>query len=175
MLRYSVAISPPDTVIEAVREMKQRLRGAIGWYNSVNALAHTTFNVFQAGSDALTVWEDYISRFAAQQKSVLLRFSHTGNFSNGAFFLAPDENSERLLVDMMQAFHRKAPLDAHQSMVPHISIARLLTLDQLAIARTLIPEADVYFKCSDLVLRRFNEFRRQYDIYRRFSFDDSAV
>lgn len=172
LLKCSVAVSPPDRVIEQVRQLKQKLRSNIGWYNSINALAHITFNVFQTNSETLTLWEAYMNHFAAQQSPVPLRFNRTGTFTGGAFFLAPDETSERILVEMMKAFHSDTPLPARQSVTPHISIGRRLTVYQLSVARKLIPEADIHFVCSDIVLRRFNEDLKQYDIYRRFNFEE---
>lgn len=172
LFQCSVAISPPVMVIERVRQLKQKLRSAIGWYPSVNALAHITFNVFRSDAPALLQWEEYIAHFATQQSSGSLHFNRTDAFSNGAFFLAPDEASEHVLTDMMQDFHRPAPFSptARQSLKPHISIARRLSTSQLAIARALIPAIDIRFVCNDLVLRRFNKSRKQYDIYKRFGF-----
>jgi 2'-5' RNA ligase len=168
--RYAVAISPPDTIIEQVRQLKEKLRSVIGWYKSVNALAHITFNVFQADDLMLSRWETYIAVFAAQQVPVSLQFSHTDSFPNGAFFLAPDETSALILNRMMKAFHLQAPLPAMQSLIPHISIGRQLTPEYLSVARHLIREADIRFVCDNLVLRRFNKSRMQYDIYKRFPF-----
>lgn len=169
--QYSIVISPPDAVIQQVQQLKQQLRSAIGWYSSVNAWAHITFNVFLADADALLRWERYTEAFAAEQSPVHLRFLRTDAFANGAFFLAPDAASEQSLVAMMQAFHRAAPIaGAQRPVTPHLSIGRRLRPDQLSIARTLIPGADIHFVCNDLVLRRFNPDRGQYDIYRRFGF-----
>ncbi len=172
-VRYSVVISPPDAVIGQVRQLKQQLRQAIGWYGSVSALAHITFNVFEAGTEALQRWELYTAGFAIQQQPVYLQFPHTGTFANGAFFLAPDEDSDQCLIRMMQAFHLQAPLPARQSAMPHMSIGRRLSAAQLAIAQSLIRDTDIHFECRDLVLRRFNETRRQYDIYKRFPFRET--
>lgn len=170
MPRYSVVISPPDPVIEEVRQMKQRLRSAIGWYSSVHALAHITFNVFDAGDDDLARWEAYVAGFAAQQSPLAVRLDHTGTFSNGAFFLAPDDLSDLLLIQVMKVFHQQAPFPAQESVTPHMSIGRRLTAEQLPVARALIRETDIRFVCDNLVLRRFNETRKQYDIYKPFPF-----
>ena len=71
----------------------------------------------------------------------------------------------------MKTFHREAPSPANvKSATPHMSIGRGLKPEQLSAARTLIPEADIHFVCSDIVLRRLNKARMQYDIYRRFDF-----
>lgn len=170
MERYAVAISPPDPVIEQVRELKQKLRSVIGWYKSVNAHAHITFNVFGADPVMLNRWERYTAGFAVQQVPVPLQFIHTDTFPNGTFFLTPDESSARSLTHMMKAFHLQAPLPAKQSLTPHISIGRQLTPEYLSVARALIRETDIRFVCSDIVLRRFNNSRMQYDIYKRFPF-----
>lgn len=170
MQRYSVVVSPPDNIIEQVRQLKQQLQSVIGWYGSVNAWAHITFNVFQADAVMLQRWEKYTARFAAQQVSSPLLFDHTDAFPKGAFFLAPDEVSELLLLRMMKDFHQQAPLSATKSMAPHMSIGRRLGAGQLSEARALIREVTIRFVCTDMVLRRFNENRRQYDIYKRFPF-----
>lgn len=171
MTRYSVVISPPEATLEAVKELKQRLRAAIGWYKSVNALAHITFNVLETGDTGLAAWEAYLAAFTATQHSLDLRFCSTGSFANGAFYLAPDDTSEQALTGMMTAFHTAAPETADiRVYTPHMTIGRGLDAGQLAIANTLIPAADIRFTCEDLVLRRFNPDRKQYDIYKRFSF-----
>lgn len=176
MLRYSVAIVPPEVVIEEVRQLKQNLRLQIGWYRSVNALAHITFNVFEADTAMLLRYESYVAGFAAQQAPVSLRFDHTGSFSNGAFFLAPDDVSDLLLLQMMHTFHQQWPLPAdksrklYKSFTPHMSIGRALSVEHLATAGNIIPEADIRFVCDNIVIRRFNESRKQYDIYQRFPF-----
>ncbi|MCF3108001.1 2'-5' RNA ligase family protein [Niabella sp. CC-SYL272] len=155
--------------------MKQQLRSAIGWYGSVNAQAHITFNVFQAGAAELKLWERYTTGFAAQQQPLPLLFDHTGAFANGAFFLAPDVVSEPLLIRMMQAFHHQAPMPASISVKPHMSIGRRLSPLQLIAAQQLIPEVGIRFVCTGLVLRRFNNTRKQYDIIRHFPFTDAAA
>lgn len=170
MSQYSVVISPPDPVLEEVRQMKQALRSAINWYSSVNALAHITFNVFEAEDDEIARWEAYVASFAAQQSSFAIRLDHTSTFSNGAFFLEPDDHSDLLLIQMMKAFHQQAPFSAKESVTPHLSIGRRLKPEQLPLARALIREVDIRFVCDNLVLRRFNEGRKQYDIYKRFPF-----
>lgn len=169
--KYSVVLSPPDETLELVKALKQRLRAAIGWYKSVNALAHITFNVFEADETMLQQWEAYLTDFAARQQYQPLLFDHTGTFANGAFFLAPDAASEHVLVRMMKDFHGGTFLDAPvKSATPHISIGRQLTADELATAHALIPEVALGFTLQDIVLRRFNESRKQYDIYKRFAF-----
>ncbi|PSK89802.1 2'-5' RNA ligase [Taibaiella chishuiensis] len=172
MQQYSIVLSPPEPVLEQVKQWKRSLRAAIGcWYKSVNALAHITFNEFKAGEERLAVWKAYLAAFTAMQHTLYLRFGSTGSFANGAFYLAPDAASESVLIAMMKDFHARAPERASVTITtPHMTIGRGLDAGQLAIAKTLIPAADIRFTCEDLVLRRFNPDRKQYDIYKRFSF-----
>ena len=171
MPQYSIVISPPGTVLEQVKQLKQELRAAIGWYKSVNALAHITFNVFEAGPIQLAAWEAYLAAFTATQQPASLCFDHTASFANGAFYLAPDIASEQLLTGMMQDFHTGAPESAPvTTTLPHMSVGRGLDRRQLAIARAVIPGVAIRFTCDDLVLRRFNPDRMQYDIFKRFAF-----
>ncbi len=172
MSQYSIVISPPEAVLEQVKQLKQALRAAIGWYKSVNALAHITFNVLEADAIQLAAWEAYLAAFTAMQQPAPLCFDHTGSFANGAFFLAPDAASEQVLTRMMLDFHAEAPEPAPVTTTnPHMSVARGLDPQQLAIARVVIPGVAIRFTCNDLVLRLFNPDRMQYDIYKRFAFD----
>lgn len=166
--QYSVAISPPDSVIEQVRQLKQKLYTVIGPYGSAHSLAHISFDAFHINEDeVLSGLERRIAGFAATQTGVPLIFDQVGTFpGNGTFFLAPDRVSASLLVRMRKIFRRKDD----NSFRPHISIGRRLTAEQLSKAKLLIWEADILFSCRDIVLRRFNEERKQYDIYKRFSF-----
>lgn len=171
MLRYTVVVSPPIPVIDAIAAMKEQLKERIGRYPSCNSQAHITFNLFTGGGETLQKWEDYLAAFTAQCSPMSLNFNHTGTFENGAFFLAPDEASQAKLVNMMKEFHRSAPANHFaKSTTPHISIGRQLSRQQLDIARELIQDVSVSFMCKDLVIRVFNPQRGQYDIYKRFTF-----
>ena len=171
MQQYSIVLSPPEPVLEQVKQWKQSLRAAIGWYKSVNALAHITFNVFEAGEERLAAWEAYLAAFVAVRQPVFLLLDHTGTFANGAFYLAPDAASELVLIRIMKDFHARAPERASVIITtPHMSVGRGLDAGQLAIAQALIREPRIGFTCNDLVLRRFNKDRMQYDIYKRFLF-----
>ena len=168
---YSVAISPPEAVISQVADMKQQLKNKIGFYQSCNSLAHITINGFIGNEATLQRWQRYLTDFTANCTPMTLCFNRTGYFGNGAFFLAPDDESKVGLVGMMKRFHAGFPAAAFgKSTVPHISIGRQLNDDQLAVAKDLITNVDLSFVCDNLVIRKLNEDRGQYDIYKRFDF-----
>lgn len=171
MSLYSVVISPPEEIINEVAAMKQQLKNSIGRYPSCNSLAHITFNVFIGNEETLQRWERFVGNFVMSLLPMQLHFDKTGYFGNGAFFIAPDENSKIELVKVMKNFHKQFPAPAHgKSKEPHISIGRQLNEEQLAIAKELFPAANLSFTCDNLVIRKFNEERKQYDIYKRFDF-----
>lgn len=166
---YSVVIAPPEEIINEVAAMKQQLKDSIGFYHSCNSLAHVTINLFEGNEQTLEKWERYLDNFTSANSPFFVHFNKTGYFGNGAFFIAPDENSKIGLVNMMKEFHKGFPaVGFGKSKEPHISIGRQLKEEQLAIAKELFPAVDLSFNCNDLVIRKFNEERKQYDIYKRF-------
>lgn len=102
---YSVVIHPPDHIIHAVAELKQRLENEIGWYHSVNALAHITFNVFRAKASVLPAWEDYLTDFSMHQEPISLGFDRVQGFSNGSFVLLANEQTDSRLKEVMSTFN----------------------------------------------------------------------
>src|SRR5690606_1572223 len=70
METYSVVNHPPEEVIQKIAVLKKQLEDAIGWYHSVHALAHITFNVFQFRSSAISIWENYIANFVRYQQTM---------------------------------------------------------------------------------------------------------
>jgi hypothetical protein len=55
--------------------------------------------------------------------------------------------------------------------VPHLSIARKgLTAQQIEIAKTLIGPIDLTFTCDSLCIRKYDEQKRQYELYRKIQF-----
>lgn len=172
---YSVAICPPNDQTELVRNMKNLLATKIKWYHSKNAAAHITFHNFLLNEYELTRLESFMVDFCRNIQSLSLSFNSFDSFSNGAFFLSPDETSSQKLVDVMQKFLNDIPFKVNQgSIVPHISIGRNLNPVQLAAAKELFStqKIDIKFICDRLTIRKFNDQSRQYDIYKHFSFSE---
>jgi 2'-5' RNA ligase len=174
---YSVAISPPELIMDEVKSLKLRLKEAVNrHYSSVNSLAHITFCLFQGNESTFNRWEEYLQLFCTHMDSFPCRLDRTGSFWNGAFFLAPDEASRTQLIHIMKGFHKSAPRFAFgKSTQPHMSIGRQLSAEEVAIARTIIPSVDLSFLCDNLVIRKFNEAIGQYDLYKRYYFRDDTA
>ena len=167
--RYSVIIHPPESVINEVRILKQKLQDRIGWYPSCNSLAHITFNLFSGHETTLAHWEEYVASFVKPLHAFTACFNRTGSFNNGAFFLAPRKVTHETLTFIMKNFLRPASSHLYgKSVNPHISIGRQLKPEQLILARELIKEIHLEFTCDNLTIRKFNAERGQYDIYKHF-------
>lgn len=174
---YSVAISPPEPILDEVRSLKLQLKKNVNrHYPSVNSLAHITFCLFHGNEPTLNRWEEYLQLFCAHIDSFPCRLDRTGSFWNGAFFLAPDEASRTRLIHIMKGFYKAAPKFAFgKSTQPHMSIGRQLSAEEVAIARTIIPSVDLSFLCDNLVIRQFNEAIEQYELYKRYYFRDATA
>jgi hypothetical protein len=170
---YSVAICPPDEVVEQIRHYKNLLAEKIKWYNSRNAAAHITFNVFMCEENELIKWENFVASFCKEVSQFQLTFTKTDFFTNGAFFLSPDQDSRETLIELMKSFHSSAVLKPDATSIePQISIARKLTSEKIEIATQLFAEQNIFvsFRSEGLAIRKFNEVTKQYQIYKRFSF-----
>ncbi|MBL7705360.1 MAG: 2'-5' RNA ligase family protein [Taibaiella sp.] len=169
---YSVVIHPPDEVISAVAALKQSLEQKIGWYHSVHSLAHITFNIFKARVSAISQWEAYLSDFSSNHSPIPLHFDRTESFSNGSFVLLANEPTNLLLKETMRDFNNNRPKGAvKKSQRPHLTIARKLSAEQMAIATELIANVNIHFTLDRLVLRKLNLARGQYDIIATFPFN----
>lgn len=168
---YSVVIHPWEEVVEEIKAHKQKLHDVIGWYHSYNSLAHITINLFSGNEPTLKRWEEYTEYFVKYLKAFDVRFNKTGTFHNGAFFLAPDEESAAKLIPIMKAFLKSAPAYPHgKSTKPHISIGRQINPEQLATAKGLIKEVELKFVVDNLTIRKFNPERGQYDLHKEYKF-----
>ena len=99
MAKYSVVFHPSETVIEAVKELKEQLSAKIGWFPSKNSLAHVTICEFDC---ELTTYENIKSRIAnycSYQNPFEVTFNTFGNYSNGAFFIAVFSTVNLLIIN----------------------------------------------------------------------------
>ena len=102
MAKYSVVFHPSETVIEAVKELKEQLSTKIGWFPSKNSLAHITICEFDY---ELATYENIKSRITAYcryQNRFDVTFNSFENFTNGAFFIAPDIESKIKMAEIMK-------------------------------------------------------------------------
>ncbi|MGH2664732.1 2'-5' RNA ligase family protein [Flavobacterium sp.] len=173
---YSIAIQPSEEIIASVKLMKEQLAAKIGWFNSKNSLAHITLNEFEASDADLLRIKKQLTQLCDSLHPTQVSFTSYGNYpNNGAFFLAPDEESKKDLKVIMKHINDglKAP-SKFKSSDPHMSIARRLSPEKLAVADGFFPPADFSFLCDSVVLREFNPERKQFEVTEAFTFNGNT-
>ena len=171
MAKYSVVFHPSETVIEAVKELKEQLSTKIGWFPSKNSLAHITICEFDY---ELATYENIKSRITAYcryQNRFDVTFNSFENFTNGAFFIAPDIESKIKMAEIMKEIPKQIQFPvSHKSSEPHISIGRQLSKEQLKEAYNMFQEINLNFTCEGITIRVFNPERKQYDVLETIPF-----
>lgn len=172
MKTFSIVIQPSNSTVEEVKQMKEKLSSKIGWYNSKNSLAHITVNEFERNVKELEIIKKRLVEITTYLHSKEVHFTSFNHFPNGAFFLAPNEESRLYLKGIMTEIHNNFPFTTKiKSNEPHISIGRRISPEKLNIAYSLFKEKPkISFRCNQLALRVFNEERKQFDIIETFPF-----
>jgi 2'-5' RNA ligase len=174
--KYWIGICPPPNVVDYVNVYKLDLKEKIGWYHSVNSKAHITFFEFFNASAKLEAIEKYLIEFCSNLKAFEVHLNKAGHYHN-AYCLFPEDTSKEILVPIMKQFQRGKPFQPDgKSVDPHMSIARLLTSEQMNAAIELFGSRtfDTRFICANLTIRKFNPDIGQYEIYKRFEFGKAA-
>ena len=171
MAKYSVVFHPSETVIEAVKELKEQLSTKIGWYPSKNSLAHVTICEFEYEDETYENIKSRIANYCCYQIPFKVTFNDFGNYTNGAFFIAPNSESKTKMAEIMKEIPKQIQFPvSHKSSEPHISIGRQLTESQLKIAYSLFDSVDLNFTCESITIRIFNPDRKQYDVLETIPF-----
>ncbi|MES2239221.1 MAG: 2'-5' RNA ligase family protein [Bacteroidota bacterium] len=173
--RYSLVISPSENNIAEVKAMKEALTKEIGWYHSKNSLAHITINEFMASDSEIESIKKQLSNICDSLKPIDVCLNSLDTYPNGAFFIAPDEVSKidlkQILKHINQFFRVKTLFKNNE---PHLSIARQLSAEQIAVAYRLFSNPiELNFICDRIALRCFNPNIKQFEIIDYFEFMDN--
>lgn len=173
---YSVTIHPSEEIIAAVKSMKEQLAAEIGWFNSKNSVAHITINEFEANGTEITGIKKQLTRICDALEPVEVHFEGLGIYpNNGAFFIVPDEASKMALKVIMKSINESLRVSAKfKSSDPHLSIARRLTPEKIAVAHRLFTAIDMNFVCNSVVIRKFNPERKQFEVTDTFLFNSNT-
>jgi 2'-5' RNA ligase len=171
MAKYSVIFHPSEAVIEAVKELKEQLNTKIGWFPSKNSLAHITICEFDYDFPTYENIKSRITTYCRYKNPFEVTFNMFGNYTNGAFFIAPNIESKTKMVKIMKEIPKQIQFPVnHKCSEPHISIGRQLTDEQLKIAYSLFESIDLNFNCEGITIRIFNPERKQYDVLETIPF-----
>jgi 2'-5' RNA ligase len=171
---YSLVIHPSEAILVLVKSMKEQLAAEVGWFNSKNSVGHITICEFKATDAAIKTIKNQISRLCDTLAPVEVHLNEFGAFPNGAFFIAPDNDSKNNLKLIMKRFHKSLRVpNMQKSDSPHLSIARKLSPENLAKANHLFTSIDLNFVCGGVVLREFDENIKQFFVTDTFEFKDN--
>ncbi len=169
--KYSLAFIPDAPIVEKVKEMKTQLATAIGWFHSKNALAHITVGEFEIHATAIDSIASQLTQIATTIQPVEVILDGFGTYPNGAFFLTPTVDSKASLQPIMKTFHYRLQVPAmYKSSDPHLSIARKLNANQIAVANSLWEPEPLTFSCESIALRKLDPVKKQFEIIATFPF-----
>ncbi|PVX47195.1 2'-5' RNA ligase [Flavobacterium sp. 103] len=172
---YSLVIHPPEPILALVKSMKEQLAAEVGWFNSKNSVGHITICEFKATEKGIENIKNQILKICDTLSPVEVYLNEFGSFpKNGAFFIAPDNDSKKSLKNIMKRFHKSLLIpNMLKSDNPHLSIARRLSSENLIKANQLFTEIDLHFVCDRVVLRQFDEKIKQFFVIDTFEFNDN--
>lgn len=169
--RYSIAIHPTVELIAKIKNMKEQLAAEVGWFHSKNAIAHITICEFEADEKDVERVKNQLVRICNSITPIPIHLNGFGTFPNGAFFINPDEISKVKLAPIMRLFHSALVVKTfHHSDVPHISIARKLSPENLIKASKLFSRFEETFLCDGIVLRMLDLEIKQFRVMASFEF-----
>src|SRR6478609_9409780 len=129
---YSLVIHPPEEILALVKSMKYQLATEVGWYNSKNSVGHITICEFKATETAIETIKKQISKLCDLLVPVAVHLNEFGSFPNGAFFIAPDNDSKKSLKHIMKRCHKSLLIpNIKKSDNPNPTIARRLKPENL--------------------------------------------
>ena len=164
--QYSIVILPPKKEINYVADLKNQLNAKIGWYNSRNAKAHITICEFTADLTELDRIIKDLKEIASYETPSYLIFDGVDSYANGAVFLKPNAQTKVPLTELMVRIQKNLGItNQYKSKSPHMSIGRKLSEENVGIALSMFLNAKLEFECNNLVLRKFNPNKKQYDIF----------
>ena len=171
---YSLVIQPHEEILVLIKYMKEQLANEVGWYNSKNSVGHITICEFTATDEIIEIIKKKITQLCLPLHTVNVHLNKFDSFPNGAFFIAPDNESKMVLKHIMKHFNKSLRLhNMKKSDNPHLSIARRLSPENLEKANQFFNAIDLDFVCDSVVLRQFDQQKKQFFATDRFLFKNS--
>jgi len=169
---YSVVFYSKD-IVPAVKKMKDDLKSLVkdNWYNSCNSEAHITICEFKIDDSQIESIKKKLLKLGDTFSPFTVYLDSFGAFeAAGAFYIAPNKDSADHLKPIMRKIHESLKsLKLKKSDIPHMSIGRRLTSENLQIANKLFTTVHLEFECNQIVLREL-EPHRQFFVIDTFPF-----
>lgn len=172
---YSLVIHPPEEILTLIKLMKDQLATKVGWYNSKNSIGHITICEFEATNEIIESIKKQTAKLCNSLTPVPIKLNEFGSFQNGAFFIAPDSDSKKDLKYIMTHINKSLKIqNMKKSNNPHLTIARRLSEESMIKANQLFTTIDLNFVCRSIVLRQFDESKKQFFAIGIFPFNDNS-
>jgi len=167
--KYSLAIQPCEPILSTVKEMKQRLRLAMGgYYGSANSVAHISLFEFKIADERYSVVSAHYKKLVAGLAPFDITFDGFGHFQHAAhftFYVKLNEDAAQTIINYCKQIKSVLPYShINKFNLPHMTIGRRLTKEGLDLAYSLFTEFNFTYCCEAFVIRKFNSKKRQYDI-----------
>ena len=149
------------------------MKSLIGWYSSVNALAHFTICEFWANKELLAKVKQEITKLIANWSKEVVTLNSFDAFKGGAFYIKPDGDFSLYLKVLFKTIAVKVKEiipEAYICTTPHLSIGRQLNEEQLEVAKRTFTSYTNSFICNGVMIREYNPMRKQYDLKEFISF-----
>ena len=170
--KYSFVFQPCENGIQLVQSIKESLKNKIGWFSSCHSMAHITICEYHADQEMLSHIKKQVVDVLKFEQSQYVYFDEYQVFpQKGTFYIAPALKSKQFLKKKIEAITKiDFATELYKSEEPHLTVARKLDQEALAIASENLRTVDLDFFCSSIFLRKFNPVRKQYDIIEELKF-----
>ena len=175
-VKVSLAFIPCESVNAKIKNLKEILRSAIGWYSSCNSAGHVTICEFETTWDELNRIASLLVEKLQYEHAQHVYFNDYSIFRHGdtyTYYIAPTVQSKYYFnqrsATVIDALKDRFPLKAI-SKEPHLSIGRKLEEKALKEAKSNLQQIDLDFYCDAVFVRVFNTEVKQYDIYAKIPF-----
>ncbi|ADY51813.1 2',5' RNA ligase [Pseudopedobacter saltans DSM 12145] len=171
MEKFSLAIRPNDDIVFKVKQAKHLLRSESGKsFRSQNSEAHISLFEYETErKDNKLLLLDDLSKIVSSLKPFEITYNGFNHFSNPndshTFFIGLKGETAVTIREYARSIQEKSQFNLiDKCRIPHMSIGRGLSRKQLEKAYSLFKAFDEKEFCLSFVLRRFNPWRKQYDI-----------
>ncbi|WDF69930.1 2'-5' RNA ligase family protein [Sphingobacterium oryzagri] len=165
----SIVFQPCEQGIRFVAALKERVRRLLNkWYPSCNSTAHVTICRMKDVSDEqLTRIIDLLATALRYEHAQHIYFDSFATYpSSGTFFIDPTVQSKAFLLHKMRKVIAEVEkvMQTDKSRQPHLTISRGLDSQNLREVKDQeeFKILDFDFFCKGIVLRKFDEEKKQY-------------
>jgi len=171
---YMIAFCPNADVVDFVSVLKEELFIAIGKrFKSHKANGHFTIDWVDATDEILDIYIRNIEMFVVQLSSKTVKLNAIKDFGETAIYVAPDNEADRWMKLIARRYFKQVR-GMRKSINPHMTIGKNIATGYLDQAKAVFNniEVNISFLCDNIALRKFNPIKGQYEVIKRFYFNN---